>query len=257
MDVSVKSNRIRLIDTLRGITILGMIAFHTCWDLMYFGLGVTETMMDSSIAYIWQQSICWSFILISGYCFSIGHHQLKRGILSLGGGIIITIVTLLVVYDARDIFGVLYLLGTATLITIPINKVVSKCGKSVHITGLILSVLLFIITRNINRGYLGFEGFNLIKLPENLYHCGYFMTYLGFKQAGFFSTDYFSVFPWLFLFLTGYFLRYLLKESNFEDSIRSIGIAPLELLGRHSLLIYMLHQVVAYGLVYLIYYLVR
>lgn len=244
--------RYRLLDTIRGITIISMILFHGLWDLVYFDL-TDVGLLESKGAYIWQQSICWTFILLSGFCFDIGRHHLKRGLLSLGGGIIISIVTTLFVNDARDIFGVLWLLGSSTLLMIPLDKLLGKIKKSGwYIAGIIISAGLFIITRDINRGFLGFEGFDIFKLPENLYH-GYFMTYLGFLAPDFYSSDYFSIFPWFFLFLTGYFIRKITKDINgIEKTMRKFGIGLFEFLGRHSLIIYMLHQVVLYGVVYLV-----
>ena len=189
-----------------------MIAFHACWDMVYFGFGVSAQFMDSRAAYIWQQSICWSFIFIAGFCFSYSRKPLKRGLMALGGGIIITIVTLLLVPEAADIFGVLILLGSAILITIPIDRFICKSRAS-HIIGLIVSILLFVILRNVNRGTFGFEGLSFGHVPEVLYR-GYFMTYLGFKDPGFFSTDYFSLIPWIFLFLSGYFTNKLMKGNE-------------------------------------------
>ena len=40
-----------------------------------------------------------------------------------------------------------------------------------------MSTALFIITRNVNRGFLGFGGWNILKLPESWYS-GLFNTYL-------------------------------------------------------------------------------
>lgn len=57
--------------------------------------------------------------------------------------------------------------------------------------------MLFFLTRNINDGYLGFEDWNFFKIPEQLY-LNKFTTYVGFTEAGFFSSDYFSLMPWFF-----------------------------------------------------------
>lgn len=240
--------RNRLIDTIRGITVLSMIAFHLCWDLMYFDLGVSSDFLFGSGAYIWQQSICWTFIFISGYCFSFGRHHLKRGLMALGGGVLISIVTALVIPDERDIFGVLWMIGVSTLLMIPIDALCQRYkNKSYYIIG-VLSAVLFFLTKNINTGYLGFEGINLIKLPDELYY-GYFMTFLGFLAPDFYSSDYFSLMPWFFLFAIGYFAQKILNDTKISERVSSYGIKPFEFIGRNALLIYMLHQVVLYGLV--------
>lgn len=244
------SNRLRLIDTYRGLTIISMIIFHACWDLYYFNMGITADLLFGKKAYIWQQSICYSFILLSGFCFSYGHHHIKRGLMSLGGGILISIVTALVIPDERDLFGVLWMLGSSMLIMTMIDKIIPKNRKWMGFF-LIISLVLFIITRNINSGFLGFEGINICRLPINLYK-GYFMTYIGFMDPGFYSSDYFSLIPWLFLFMTGYFIQKILLNNEKVKKIMLVGIKPLEVIGRHSFIIYMSHQVILYGIVYLI-----
>lgn len=245
------SNRLRLIDTIRGITILSMIGFHTCWDLCYFGMGISEELLYGNKFYIWQQSICWTFILIAGYSFSLGHHHLKRGLMALGGGIIITLVTYFVVPDALDCFGVLWMTGSSILLMIPIDRLLCGREKLDNYLFFLLAAALFVITKDINYGYLGFEGHEIVALPSRLYS-GHFMTYLGFMDPGFYSSDYFSLIPWFFLFTAGYFLNKMLKETFFEKKVLTIGFKPLEFIGRHSLIIYMLHQVVIYGVLYIV-----
>ena len=56
-----KSVRFDGLDTLRGMTLLSMIAYHASWDLVYM-FGVHWPWYRSFAAYVWQQSICWSFI---------------------------------------------------------------------------------------------------------------------------------------------------------------------------------------------------
>ena len=75
---------------------------------------------------------------------------------------------------------------------------------------------------------------------------------LGFTAPGFFSADYFPLLPWFFLFLLGTGLGgWCLR--NRESQILT---APLPRMltwpGRHSLMIYVLHQPVLYGISYLI-----
>lgn len=249
-----KTKRYTLLDTIRGITIISMILYHACWDIVYFGLGISPDFLSSRIAYVWQQSICYTFILLAGFCFCMGKHHVKRGLLSLGGGVVISIVTLLAVPEARDVFGVLWLIGSSILITIVIDKIIPQ-RKWFYAVGLIISLLLFVLFRNTNSGYMGFEGINLVELPSRLYK-GYFMTFLGFMDPSFYSSDYFSLIPWFFLFTTGYFLNKMLECTRFfESTVLTKGIRPISFIGRHSLLIYMLHQVVLYGTMWLIFFL--
>ena len=57
--------RIASLDALRGLTLVSMIAYHACWDLVYLVHADWDWYRGTG-AYIWQQSICWTFILLSG-----------------------------------------------------------------------------------------------------------------------------------------------------------------------------------------------
>ena len=71
---------------------------------------------------------------------------------------------------------------------------------------------------------------------------------LGFPGPDFFSTDYFSLVPWCFLFLAGYFLHRLLEGPLARWDPDALRCPPLEALGRQSLPVYMIHQPVIYGI---------
>ena len=76
------------LDTLRGVTLVSMMAYHACWDLVYI-FGMDWDWYGSFGAYLWQQSICWTFILLSGYCVQLGRHRLRRGLMAFGGGALV------------------------------------------------------------------------------------------------------------------------------------------------------------------------
>lgn len=234
--------RYGLLDVLRGVTIISMILYHGAWDMVYiYGKGWSWYRSDA--AYVWQQSICWTFIFLSGFCWSMGKKPLRRGLLVFCAGAIVTFVTLLVMPANRVVFGVLTLIGSCMLLMIPIDRIVKDMPKS---AGFLISILLFAATRNVNRGYLGFEGLRLLKLPKEWYS-NLATAYLGFPSAGFYSTDYFSLFPWLFLFLAGYFMYHILEHRNLlKTSFFYRTVKPLAFAGRNSLVIYMLHQPVLY-----------
>ena len=234
--------RYALPDTLRGLTLLSMIAYHGCWDMVYI-LGADWPWYQSSGAYLWQQSICWTFILLSGFSFSLGRRHWRRGRLVFGCGAVVTAVTLVVMPGQEIWFGVLTLLGSCMLLGALLERPLGRVPAG---AGLVLSAALFVLTRSVNRGYLGFEGLCLAALPGELYR-NMATAYLGFPFPGFRSTDYFSLVPWLFLFLTGYFL-FRLTGQRLAAAPDLGRCAPLEALGRRSLLVYMLHQPVLYGL---------
>ena len=110
--------------------------------------------------------------------------------------------------------------------------------------GLAGSFLLFLLTRDVNSGWLGFEGVRLLALPQNWYR-NHLTALLGFPQPGFYSTDYFSLLPWVFLFWTGYYLYRLRRQEQ-----PRVSLPVVTALGRHSLTVYLLHQPVVYGVLW-------
>lgn len=222
------------LNTLRGLALVSMMAYHAAWDLVYL-FGADWPWYRSAGAFVWQQSICWTFILLSGYCFALGRHPLRRGGITFGAGAVVTAVTLLFMPDQPILFGVLTFLGSAALLTVPLDRFLRRVPAGAGLAG---SFALFGLLRWVNRGTVG-----LWTLPEGWY-ANLFTAFLGFPPEGFVSSDYFSLLPWLFLFWTGYYL-YRLHPGPF---CRGRAVIPgVTWLGRHSLLIYLLHQPVIYG----------
>ena len=164
-----------------------------------------------------------------------------------------TAVTLLVMPAERVVFGVLTLIGSSMLLMIPLHKLLGKIPPKYAPFGILAAGLLFFITRNISRGSLGFEGIHLGTIPAAFYQ-NIFTAYLGFPPRGFFSTDYFPLFPWFFLFLTGYFIHRSLspwiqrKRESGNLSPAPAAAKPFCWIGRHSLILYLVHQPVIYGI---------
>ena len=218
-----------------------MVLFHLCWDLVYI-YGFDWKWYKTLPGYLWQQSICWVFIFLSGFCQSFGRKKLKRALTVFGAGLLVTAVTVLVMPEAKIVFGVLTLLGSSALICAALEKPLNRIPPA---PGFILSLALFVITRDVNKGWLGFEGLKLLALPKNWY-TNLFTAFLGFPSRSFVSADYFSLIPWFFLFTAGYFLNSLLRKTKRLDCLRISGPKFLEWLGRNSLIIYLLHQPLIY-----------
>ncbi|MBC5747419.1 DUF1624 domain-containing protein [Dysosmobacter sp. NSJ-60] len=222
------------------MTLVSMMVYHACWDLVYL-FRQDWAWYRSFGAHLWQQSICWTFILLSGYCFHLGHHRLRRGLLSLGGGALVSAVSQ--VAGSPIHWGVLTLLGAAALLTIPLDPLLRRLPARAGLAG---SFCLFFLLREVNQGYLGFEGAALLTLPADWYQNS-LTALLGFPGPDFFSADYFSLLPWLFLFWTGYFLYRLRPEGEG----RELRLPLVTTLGRHSLVAYLLHQPLIYGVLWM------
>ena len=231
-----------LLDTVRGVCILSMAAYHGMYDLVDI-FGLPSAWYTGLPGYIWQQSICWTFILLSGMCWQLSRHHVKRGLLLVGCGAAISLITWLAMPSQRILYGVLNLLGLSALLLIPLDKLFRKVPAWAGLGG---ALLLFALTKNVSRGSLGFEGLVLCQLPNWLYATDLFAV-VGFPSPTFWSTDYFPLLPWFFLFCAGYFLWGLLSQSERAKERLAPGVRPLSFLGRHSLIIYLAHQPVLMG----------
>lgn len=253
------AKRYGILDFIRGLILISMIAYHAVWDMVYI-FGEQWMWYKSDFAYLWQQSICWGFILLSGFCWSLGKRKLKRGFQVYIAGILVSAVTLIVMPTNVVICGVLTLIGTCMLLMVPLEMILCKMDCTV---GLVLSVMLFVVTRNINKGALGFEKWEILQIPSTWY--GYvwsndasivdwISTCIGLTAKDFYSSDYFSVFPWLFLFIMGYFLYRIVEKNGLLTCMESHISVTLEWIGKHSLIIYMLHQPIIYSVLALWYF---
>lgn len=235
--------RYHLLDVIRGITLISMIAYHTAWDLVYM-FGVHWPWYGSQAAFYWQQSICWTFILLSGFCIPFSARKWRRGAIVFGAGLLVTAVTIVFMPADRVVYGVLTFIGSAMLITALLQHQVLE--RIPAVAGLLLNGYLFYLFYHVNSGYLTILPGVTVSLPLILYH-GDAMTYIGFMDPSFYSTDYFPLLPWIWLYLTGYFLSRLLRlDGTLGSSVMRWNIRPLSWIGRHSLIIYLLHQPVVY-----------
>ena len=237
MEASASRPHYQLLDTLRGLCVASMVCYHGMYDLVHL-YGVSADWYLGLPGHLWQQSICWTFILLSGLCWNLSRRPLRRGLLLVGCGAAITLVTWLVMPSQRIMYGVLTLLGLSALLLIPLDKALRNVPPW---AGLLGALLLFFLTRNLPQGSLGFEGLVLCQLPGWLYQTD-LLAVAGLPSPTFWSTDYFPLLPWFFLYCAGYFLWPLLEKSPAAQKALSFGVRPLSFLGRHSLVIYLLHQ---------------
>lgn len=240
---SMEQKRFLLLDMIRGIALISMIGYHLAWDLVYL-FDINWKWYQSEQAYLWQQSICWTFILLSGFSFPLGHHKWKRGLTVFMAGAVISVITCICMPENRVLFGVLTLIGSCAILMAIAQPLFEKIPS---VIGLGISAFLFLLFRNINVGYLGFEDLIVYRLPWN-FEKNLLTAYLGMPGEDFFSTDYFSLLPWCFLYLAGYFLYRICEKHKWTVFLSHGNVRPLCWIGRHTLPIYMLHQPCIYGM---------
>ena len=99
--------------------------------------------------------------------------------------------------------------------------------------------------------YLGLPGVPALQLGAM--SSAYRYTFpLGFRSPDFASADYFPLLPWVFMFLAGTFLGRYAKAGKFPEFMYRSRVPFFSWIGRHALIIYVLHQPVIYGIMLLI-----
>jgi uncharacterized membrane protein len=241
--------RIYMLDELRGFAILCMLVHHTLLDIGdVLGLAWGYKAFDALCT---VQPLFWAiFIIISGICSRLSRSTLKRGFIVLGFGLIITLVTAVIMprlgFTGVEIyFGILHCLGSCMIITGLLMSLIEKIDYRV---GAVVSAALFFVFYGINSGTLLF---GLIHLPKSWYTHD-FLAPLGIFSPSFSSADYFSILPWLFVFLFGAFVGQLAKEERLPEAMYKKRSRALCFVGRNSLWIYIAHQPVIYLVLFII-----
>ena len=239
--------RYGLIDGLRGLALVNMVIYHFCFDIFsVYGLQPRWTLSPAAV--VWERFICFSFILVAGASLNFSRRSAVRGLIISGAGVLMTVVTLAVLPDFVIWFGVLTCIGASVLLAQALRSVLERLSPFV---GAAVSLALFLLTYNVPNGYLGCFSARLLPLPEWLYQ-NYLTAFFGFPPRGFYSSDYFPLLPWLFLYVCGFFAWRALEKLDLTRLFKR-GVPILDFCGKYSLPIYMLHQPLLMGICFLIF----
>ena len=126
----------------------------------------------------------------------------------------------------------------AVLLMLPLEKTLKEIPA---VCGMAISFLLFLLCKQIQSGMIGVPGLLEIQVPDLLYDIR-ILTPFGFPYKGFYSSDYFPLFPWIFLYLCGfYFNQIFMKHISWQKYARC-KIPCLSAIGSRTIWIYLLHQ---------------
>jgi len=243
-------HRVHGIDLLRGFAIIVMAAYHGLFSLVnIFGVELSWFYSD------WLQNIGvpligGTFIFVSGLSTSFSRAVWKRGLQIFAWAMVMTFVTAAVVPSLIIRFGVLHLIGCCMLLFALLRPVLDKLPRKVLFT---IAIALFAVTYHLPDGYLGWK--SLISLPVQTTNSYIFP--LGMMAPGFYSSDYYPLIPWFFLFIAGSCLGPYVKSGKAPKWLYPSRLPWLETIGRHTLWIYVLHQPVLIALFYGIFWLLR
>jgi uncharacterized membrane protein len=234
--------RIFFLDEIKGLAIICMVVYHAvCLAVHYFFIESLKSILGLLLPL--QPFLAGFFILLAGVCSNFSRSNFKRGIKLLIFATAITTMVTIFFPEKAILFGVLHMLSFCVLLYVLIKPIVLVCPSFV---GLLICTLAFIFTKNINN----YNFLNITDYP----HKNFIDFILGFNPNAFISADYFPVFPWIFLFFCGVFLGKFLKNLTkfaFIGWTYKNYIPFLSFIGSKSLLIYLIHQPILYGLFHL------
>ena len=225
------NRRFDILDAWRSLAVVLMVVYHFLYDLALFGV-ITWRQLFCTPLNVMQKFICCSFILLAGASARFSRSSLRHGLIVLASGVVVEIGAMVGGQTIR--FGVLMLLGWSMVIWHFWGKYLQKLPGWLLAAG---SLCLYFLTD----WWTGGVSVSVAWLYP-----------LGFPGPGFSSADYFPLLPWLFLFLAGTSLGGWCLGHRDSPLLTAPLPKALTFPGRNSLIIYLLHQPVLYGLSFLI-----
>ncbi len=235
--------RYALLDELRGVLVVCMIVYHWLLSLYdIFGWQWAGVLFDT-FTYV-EAFFAGAFVLLSGFMCGLSRSNLRRGAICFGLALLVTLGTMFAAPYLGQIeifFGILHLLGFSMLFCGAFHFLLKRINPWV---GFIGNAILFFVTYGIPVHQTDLIGIrNLIPAAWNEIP---WLFPIGITTDSFYSADYFPIVPWMFLFLCGYYLYRFHFVERLERFFLPSRIPPLSFLGRHALVIYIVHQPLIY-----------
>ena len=236
--------RLALIDVARTVALLGMAVFHFVFDLELFGYLEPGTTVTGGWA-VFARLVAGSFLFLSGVSLVLAHGQAIRwpGVWRrlgklVAAAVLVTGATYLAFPQAFVFFGILHSIALCSLIGLVLIRVPG-------VVLLALAVAVVVVDRMV-----ALEALN----PR-------WLAWTGLNSVNPWAVDFVPVFPWLGAVLAGMGAAKLAGAAGIWDRLGRVPAGPwlrrLAVPGRHSLVIYLVHQPVLIGLVWAVTMLLR
>jgi uncharacterized membrane protein len=235
-----QAGRWPVLDAARGVAIVAMVLYHFAWDLSFFQLIDTDVVGHPA----WQmfaRTIAASFLTLVGISLVLAHRRGVRwtsfwrrvGVIA-AAALAITVVTWFAFPDEYIFFGILHCIAVSSVLALPFLRAptIVLAGAAVF-----CFAALFLFT------HPGLDG------P--------LLDWLGLGARLPMTNDYVPVFPWFGFVLLGLCagrrVLPLTARTSPESSMWSTPFAQaLIWSGRRSLVIYLVHQPILLGALFLI-----
>ncbi len=241
------NKRIHLLDEIRGFAIICMVFFHAFFTMAFmFGWDLGQVLFDFFMPA--EPFFAALFVIISGISSRLSRSNALRGARLAVIASLLTLVTVLLdellgMSGSSIYFGILHLLSAGMLFYAATEKYINKIPVPVTVC---ICAVLFAVTYNMSNGYIGIGSLS-VTLPEELSRQTALYPFFT-NSRDFSSSDYFSIFPWLFMFVIGTAVGRYFGEGKIPKFFYPSHFKPLSFCGRHSLVIYLAHQPIIYGI---------
>ena len=225
-----KTTRYPVIDCIRGSAIVAMMLYHFGFDLNMQGYIAQDINHNAT----WQMArslILSTFLFVAGFSMVLAtHHNISRRLIRLARisacAILVSIVSYFMFPDSWIFFGVLHFVVVGSIIC----WIVMPYKKLLFILSLVLIAFgLFFQSPLFNQPFLQWMGM---------------MTYKPITE------DYVPLLPWLGVMMIGAAIgQWTLTKKDiwlFDNKLSTV-LFPVQWLGQHSLIAYMLHQPLLLG----------
>jgi uncharacterized membrane protein len=223
------------IDIARGVAVVAMAVYHFAWDLSELRLVAVEVTAEPGWRFF-ARAIAASFLLLVGIGLALAHGGgirwrafLRRLATVAGAALLITVATFFAFPQSYIFFGILHAIALSSVLALPFTQ--APAWVSALVAALIAAAPLG----------LGGGPFDLPAL-----------AFLGLGSRPPITNDWVPLLPWAAFVFGGLALAKAGRGWLFGYSAPSrsgVGRA-LAWAGRHSLVIYLLHQPILFGVLY-------
>jgi len=237
-----KAHHYQIIDIARGCAIALMFIYHFCFDLTYFGFTAFHFNTDP----FWlnfRTIIVSCFLFVMGISLALATNKklhlnryLRRLSVIVAYAILVSTSSYIMYPNSMIFFGILHFVALASILGILFTPL--------YWLNLVLGISFILFSNTFQ--------FKLFDLP--------YLQWIGLMTHKPITEDYVSLLPWFGVVLIGLFfgkLVFIESKSGFSKKCKewSTNVLIARILafgGKHSLHIYILHQPIFIGLLYII-----